>query len=70
MDVGGACCNVALVLKFRSKAPGLSEWRSKCAAIVIGPYQTTTSHRILRLAVWDIRWEMTPLVGLVVLELR
>ena len=46
------------------------QWRSKCAAIVIGPYQTTTSHQNLRLAVKDMRREITLLVGLVALELR
>jgi hypothetical protein len=34
------------------------------------PYQTTTSHRNLRLAVKDMRREITLLVGLVALELR
>jgi hypothetical protein len=61
----------ALVLAQVQGTGGLGcQWRSKCAAIVIGPYQTTTSHRNLRLAVKDIRQEIRLLVGLVALELR
>jgi hypothetical protein len=66
---GGACCSRA-----RAQVQGTGglgcQWRSKCAAIVIGPYQTTTSHQNLRLAVKDMRREITLLVGLVALELR